>query len=66
MPGVELTEEMITAAMAKADARVCVGSGRCFAFTANRATTTARTADLAHLVADHSGGSGCCQKAEAS
>jgi hypothetical protein len=30
--GVELTEEMIVAAMAKADARVCVGSARCFAF----------------------------------
>jgi hypothetical protein len=28
----ELTEEVITAAMAKADARVCVGSDRCFAF----------------------------------
>jgi hypothetical protein len=32
MPAVELTEEMITTAMAKADARVCVGSDRCFAF----------------------------------
>jgi len=32
MPGVELTEEMIAAAMAKADAQVCVGSDRCFAF----------------------------------
>jgi len=31
MPAVELTEEMIAAAMAKADARVCVGSDRCFA-----------------------------------
>jgi hypothetical protein len=29
---VELTEEKITAAMAKADARVCVGSDRCYAF----------------------------------
>ena len=28
----ELTEEMITAAMAKADARVCFGSDRCYAF----------------------------------
>jgi hypothetical protein len=28
----ELTEEQITAAMAKADARVCVGSDRCYAF----------------------------------
>jgi hypothetical protein len=27
----ELTEAMITAAMAKADQRVCVGSDRCFA-----------------------------------
>ncbi len=28
----ELTEELITTAMAKADARVCVGSNRCYAF----------------------------------
>jgi len=28
----ELTEEMIAAAMAKADRRVCVGSDRCYAF----------------------------------
>src|SRR5215211_5672484 len=28
----ELTEEMIVAAMAKADARVCAGSDRCYAF----------------------------------
>jgi hypothetical protein len=28
----DLTEEMITAAMAKADARVCAGSDRCYAF----------------------------------
>jgi hypothetical protein len=28
----ELTDEMIAAAMAKADARVCVGSDRCYAF----------------------------------
>ena len=27
----ELTEEMIAAAMAKAHARVCVGSDRCYA-----------------------------------
>jgi hypothetical protein len=27
-----LTEEMIVAAMAKADARVCVGNARCYAF----------------------------------
>jgi hypothetical protein len=32
MAEVELTEEMIAAAMAKADARVCVGSDRCYAF----------------------------------
>ena len=32
MAEVELTDEMITAAMAKADARVCVGSDRCYAF----------------------------------
>jgi hypothetical protein len=31
MPEDELTEEMITTAMAKADARVCVGSERCYA-----------------------------------
>jgi hypothetical protein len=31
MAGVELTEEMIAAAMAKAEGRVCVGSNRCFA-----------------------------------
>ncbi len=29
---VELSEEMIAAAMAKADRRVCVGSDRCYAF----------------------------------
>jgi len=28
----ELTEEIIAAAMAKADARVCVGSDRCYTF----------------------------------
>jgi hypothetical protein len=28
----ELTEERITAAIAKADARVCVGSDRCYPF----------------------------------
>jgi len=32
MPATELSEERITAAMAKADARVCVGSDRCYAF----------------------------------
>jgi hypothetical protein len=32
MAGSELTEEKITAAMAKADARVCVSSDRCYAF----------------------------------
>ena len=31
MIAVELTEDMIAAAMAKANARVCVGSDRCFA-----------------------------------
>jgi hypothetical protein len=31
MPAAELTEEAIAAAMAKAEARVCVGSHRCFA-----------------------------------
>jgi hypothetical protein len=29
MPEAELTEAMITAAMAKADARVCAGNPRC-------------------------------------
>jgi hypothetical protein len=28
----DLTEELISLAMAKADARVCVGSDRCYAF----------------------------------
>ena len=28
----ELTEEMIAAAMAKADARVCIGNPRCYPF----------------------------------
>jgi hypothetical protein len=32
MPEAELTEAMITTAMAKADARVCVGSPRCYPF----------------------------------
>ena len=32
MAEAELTEELITTAMAKADARVCVGSDRCYAF----------------------------------
>jgi hypothetical protein len=32
MSETELTEELITAAMAKAEARVCVGSDRCYAF----------------------------------
>ncbi len=32
MPQTELTEAMIAAAMAKADARICVGSDRCYAF----------------------------------
>jgi hypothetical protein len=32
MPAVKLTEAMITAAMAKAEARVCVQSDRCYAF----------------------------------
>jgi hypothetical protein len=32
MTGQELTEAMITAAMAKADARVCAGSDRCYPF----------------------------------
>ena len=32
MPGAALPEELITAAMAKADARVCFGSDRCSAF----------------------------------
>jgi len=32
MPEPELTEELIAAALAKADARVCVGSDRCYPF----------------------------------
>jgi hypothetical protein len=32
MPAAELTEELLAAAMAKASARVCVGSDRCYAF----------------------------------
>jgi hypothetical protein len=32
MSAAELTEELIAAAMAKADARVCVGNDRCYAF----------------------------------
>jgi hypothetical protein len=36
MTAPELTEDMITAAMAKADARVCVpGDHRCYAFPSN-------------------------------
>jgi hypothetical protein len=41
MTEVELTEAMITAAMAKAEARVCVGSDRCYALP--RDVETART-----------------------
>ena len=37
----ELTEELITAAMAKAEARVCVGSDRCYALASD--VETART-----------------------
>ena len=32
MTAPELTEELIAAAMAKADARVCAGADRCYAF----------------------------------
>ena len=32
MPAAELTEDMITMALARANARVCVGSDRCYAF----------------------------------
>jgi hypothetical protein len=32
MTEVELSEELIAAAMAKADARVCVGNARCYPF----------------------------------
>jgi hypothetical protein len=32
MPHSELTDELIAAAMAKAEARVCVGSDRCYPF----------------------------------
>jgi hypothetical protein len=33
MSAVELTEEMIAATMAKAEARVCAGNIRCYAFS---------------------------------
>ena len=36
MAEVELTEELIATAMAKADARVCVGNPRCFALPLDR------------------------------
>jgi len=46
MPGAmsegELTEAMITAAMAKADARVCIGSDRCYALPSDVDTARAR------------------------
>jgi len=38
----ELSEEMIVAPMAKADARVCVGNDRCYAFP-NRLEDAIRT-----------------------
>ena len=42
----DLTEEMIAAAMAKAEARVCVGSDRCYALPSDVETARARcTAD---------------------
>jgi hypothetical protein len=42
----ELTEAMITAAMAKVYARVCVGSDRCYALPSDVATARVRcTAD---------------------
>jgi hypothetical protein len=46
MPEAELTVPMITAAMDKVDARVCVGSDRCFALPSDVETGRARcTAD---------------------
>jgi len=42
MPEVELTEAMITAAMTKAEARVCVGSDRCYALASAVETARAR------------------------
>jgi len=46
MPEAELTEDLIAAAMAKAEARVCVGNDRCYALASDVATARARcTAD---------------------
>ena len=42
MTEVELTEAMITAAMAKAEARVCVGFDRCYALSSDVETARSR------------------------
>jgi hypothetical protein len=42
MTGPDLTAAMITAAMAKAEARVCVGSDRCYALPSDIETDRAR------------------------
>ena len=42
MPPAELTEEHITAAMAKAEARTCVGSDRCYALPSDVESARAR------------------------
>ena len=56
---VDLTEERITAAMAKADARVCVGSRRCFALPYRLEDALAsRSAQRAPEGAGQGGGTG--------
>jgi hypothetical protein len=42
MPETERTEELITAAMAKAEARVCTGPGRCYALPSDVESARAR------------------------
>ena len=42
MPETEPTDEMIDAAMAKAEARVCIGSDRCYALASDVETARAR------------------------
>ncbi|HZG69534.1 MAG TPA: hypothetical protein VEZ12_22560 [Herpetosiphonaceae bacterium] len=42
MADIELTEAMIEAAMAKANARVCVGNPRCFALRSHRSRAGVR------------------------
>ena len=42
MPAPELTDEMITAAMVKAEARTCTGSDRCYSLPSDIETARAR------------------------